>query len=63
VAVCERARAEIEGYDWESVAPGLRITASFGVAEATDRGIANLLARCDEKLYEAKHAGRNQVCA
>jgi diguanylate cyclase (GGDEF)-like protein len=63
VAVCERARAAIAAYDWESVAPGLKITASFGVSQGTQRGVADLLAHCDERLYQAKHAGRNQVCA
>lgn len=63
VEVCERARAAIAAYDWESVAPGLRITARFGVSQCTQRGGADLLARCDERLYQAKHAGRNQVCA
>ena len=62
-AVCERARAAIEAYDWESVAPGLRVTASFGLAEGTPNGVAALLAQCDERLYEAKRSGRNQVCA
>lgn len=62
VAVCERARAAIEAHDWESIAPGLKVTASFGLAQWSD-GVAALLAACDEKLYEAKRAGRNKVCA
>jgi len=62
-AVCERAREAIEAYDWGSVAPGLKITASFGIAQITDAGVAALLAACDEKLYEAKRTGRNRVCA
>ncbi len=63
VAVCERARAAIEGYDWGQLAPGLKVTASFGVVQCTGAGLNQQLVRCDEKLYEAKHSGRNRVCA
>jgi diguanylate cyclase (GGDEF)-like protein len=63
VVVCERARAAIEAYDWESIARGLKVTASFGVAQSTENGVAALLAACDEKLYQAKRSGRNKVCA
>ena len=60
--VCERARAAIAAHDWSVIAPGLHLTASFGLAQATpDGGVAELLRDCDRKLYEAKHAGRNQV--
>lgn len=62
VAVCERARKAIAAYDWDSLAPGLSITASFGVAQLTAQGVSALLTQCDQKLYQAKRAGRNQVC-
>ncbi len=47
----------------DDVAPGLRVTISVGVAEATadDGGADNLLLRADVALYEAKHSGRNCV--
>jgi diguanylate cyclase (GGDEF)-like protein len=62
--LCEKLRAAIEAHDWESVAPGLRVTASFGVAgnDAADSPSA-LLAAADARLYAAKHAGRNRVVA
>lgn len=63
IVVAERARAAIEAHDWEALAPGLNITASFGVVQACEDGVAAMLARCDEKLYQAKRSGRNKVCA
>ncbi|HEU4557784.1 MAG TPA: diguanylate cyclase [Longimicrobium sp.] len=60
--LCEKLRAGIEAHDWSSVAPGLRVTASFGVAGNTAADTpAALLAAADACLYAAKHAGRNRV--
>jgi PleD family two-component response regulator len=42
--------------------PEQRITISLGLAEADlNESIDTLLARVDKALYQAKHAGRNQV--
>ncbi len=39
-----------------------RVTVSMGVAELQrDETLANLMERVDQALYQAKHAGRNQV--
>ncbi|HYH81765.1 MAG TPA: diguanylate cyclase [Longimicrobium sp.] len=59
--LCEKLRAAIEAHAWPSV-PGLRVTASFGVAgnAATDSPDA-LVAAADARLYAAKGAGRNRV--
>lgn len=60
--VCERAREAIEALNWGSIAPGLALTASFGLAQAQPGGdVASLLKACDARLYEAKNGGRNQV--
>ena len=62
VEQAERLRAAIEAIDCTDFAPGLRITASIGVAERT--GLSHherLVSRADERLYQAKHAGRNRV--
>jgi diguanylate cyclase len=58
----ERLRAAVEAFQWESVAPGLRLTVSIGVAsadEATDG--KDLLAVADRRMYAAKREGRNRV--
>jgi diguanylate cyclase (GGDEF)-like protein len=63
--LCERLRALLEDYDWASIRPGLSVTVSIGVAglhEGADAPDA-LLAAADVRLYAAKHAGRNRVCA
>jgi two-component system cell cycle response regulator len=41
------------------------VTISIGVAmlQESDRASLDLIKRADEKLYEAKHAGRNRVMA
>ncbi|MBC7933705.1 MAG: GGDEF domain-containing protein, partial [Rubrivivax sp.] len=60
--LCEKLREKIETHDWQQLAPGLRVTASFGLAD--DLGLPDflsLLASADAKLYEAKRGGRNQV--
>jgi diguanylate cyclase len=62
VAAAERTRALIAAHDWNAVAPGLAITASFGVAHAAETAdTTELLATADARLYEAKRQGRNQV--
>jgi diguanylate cyclase (GGDEF)-like protein len=63
--LCERLRELIAGYEWASIRPGLSLTVSIGVAglhEGADAPDA-LLAAADLRLYAAKHAGRNRVCA
>lgn len=61
--VCERLRCAIAEMDCHELAPGLHITASFGLAVNT--GFAHydkLISRADTLLYQAKAQGRNQVC-
>lgn len=62
LAVCERLRGMIEGYQWAEIAPGLHVTVSIGVA--SDAGCANeqeLLRTADLCLYQAKRMGKNRV--
>jgi diguanylate cyclase (GGDEF)-like protein len=59
----ERLRAAIAAMtEREGLPPGLRITASIGVAAITsgDDG-AQLIPRADAALYQAKRGGRNRV--
>jgi len=62
--LCERLRASIESWAWSSIAPGLAVTASLGVANIAEAEDATAgLARVDALLYEAKRRGRNRVIA
>ncbi len=60
---CERVRAEVEGCDWDEIAPRLRVTVSIGLATLPFGGGAPsaLLSRADAQLYNAKRQGRNRV--
>jgi diguanylate cyclase (GGDEF)-like protein len=62
--LCDRLRTMVQAHDWSTIRPGLAVTVSIGVAglheaEAPDA----LLSAADARLYAAKHAGRNRVCA
>jgi diguanylate cyclase (GGDEF)-like protein len=64
-SLAERLRREIEdtaGGQVESVS-GLRVTSSFGMAlfEPGLAGLAELVDRADQALYDAKRSGRNRI--
>lgn len=64
LAITERVRARVEAAPWSDIKPGLAVTVSAGVALGqAGEPLADLMARCDAALYEAKHAGRNRVAA
>jgi diguanylate cyclase (GGDEF)-like protein len=46
-------------------ADSIRVTISIGAAvlQDADHKATDLIRRADEKLYEAKHSGRNRVCS
>lgn len=58
---CDLLRARVATYPWEQIAEGLSVTISFGVAESTGPDLG--LGLADQRLYEAKRAGRNRVHA
>ena len=60
----ERVRVAVEKHKFHFEANNFQLTVSLGVAECPSDGTATaleLIRKSDEKLYEAKHAGRNQV--
>lgn len=60
--VAERLRRLVARFTWEKIASGLNVTISIGVVQYhEDDDLTLLLQRADEKLYAAKHSGRNQV--
>ena len=60
--VAERLRAAIEAHPWATLAHGLRVTASLGVAaRAPGELLGDALARAAAALHECKRGGRNQV--
>jgi diguanylate cyclase (GGDEF)-like protein len=63
VEVAERLRAAVERAEWESVAPGLRVTVSVGATEwgPGDDDFAAVARRADDSLYRAKERGRNRT--
>jgi len=62
--LCDRLRGLIESHDWSELRPGLTVTVSAGVAGLHEADAPEeLLAAADVRLYAAKHAGRNRVCA
>lgn len=64
LALAERIRERIERYPWNEIDPDLRVTISVGLDSNTSREtVGSMLAAADERLYEAKRAGRNRVVA
>jgi diguanylate cyclase (GGDEF)-like protein len=61
-ACSERLRSAIRAESWERIAAGMTVTASVGVATLPDASDLGGLAKlADERLYEAKRAGRDRV--
>jgi len=59
---CERVRRGVEGWDWKSIHPQLRVTLSIGLAtSASFDHPQGVLDAADHWLYEAKRHGRNQI--
>ncbi len=60
----EQLRELIAGHNWQRLGAGLDLRISAGVAFATDPGadtIRQMIQLADNRLYEAKNAGRNRV--
>ena len=63
-AASEKLRARVRAWAWPTLAEGLAVTISAGVAAAEGQPTPEkLLAAADAKLYEAKRRGKDQVVA
>jgi len=65
VELAERLRQQTQDHTFVFQQDKIRMTISVGAAllSEDDRNAGELLKRADERLYEAKNAGRNKVCA
>jgi diguanylate cyclase (GGDEF)-like protein len=60
--VADTVRRTVETHDWASLHPDLKVTLSMGLcADTSLPSFEKMVAQADEKLYEAKKNGRNQV--
>lgn len=58
--ICET----VANHDWSSLAPGIMLSASIGVASVhADETVDDTFSRADAALYDAKLAGKNRVVA
>ncbi len=64
-ALAEDIRKRVHEHEFMFQGETIPLTISLGCARLleTDRAAQDLIQRADEKLYEAKHQGRNRVCA
>ncbi|WP_114229093.1 MULTISPECIES: sensor domain-containing diguanylate cyclase [Sphingomonas] len=60
-AICERLRTELAGSLTIVGEVAIRVTVSGGVAAVGRRGFSETLKAADRALYQAKHAGRDQL--
>ena len=62
--LCEDLRTAVESQDWSSIATGIKVTLSFGVAQNWQESTPKtMLEMADGRLYQAKYRGRNLVVA
>ena len=60
----DRLRAIIAELDWSAFSPGMRVTASAGIASLNSNETSEgFLARADSALYKAKAQGRNRIAS
>ena len=60
--ICRRISQAIRSWSWGQIHPNLRITLSIGVALADEaRTPVEVMAVADQRLYQAKNAGRDRI--
>ena len=61
-AVCEKMRWSVERHNWHVIVDELAVTISIGVSGSNvAEDLAGIMRAADDRLYHAKHAGRNRV--
>lgn len=61
-SVCEKIRAAVAEYPWQTIHPALRVTVSIGLCSTLEvESHEHMLAEADRNLYRAKHRGKNRV--
>lgn len=65
LSLAEDLRSRAEGNEFVFQNEKIPLTISLGCAQlqSSDKTALDLIQRADEKMYEAKHGGRNRVCA
>lgn len=65
IALAESIREKIEQHAFVFQSDRIQVTISIGVAtiEESDKTYTDLIRRADERLFQAKRAGRNRVCS
>jgi diguanylate cyclase (GGDEF)-like protein len=59
---CEKIRKAVEEYPWAELDAGLRVTISLGLTgDLSVSSYEKMISQADERLYEAKNAGRNRT--
>jgi diguanylate cyclase (GGDEF)-like protein len=60
--ICRRIRQAVRSWNWAQIHPNLHITLSIGVALAEEAPTpVEVMAIADERLYQAKNAGRDRI--
>ncbi|KRB92228.1 GGDEF domain-containing protein [Noviherbaspirillum sp. Root189] len=58
----ERVRTAVSAYDWNTIAQGIAVSFSAGIAcHIPDDSVQTMTKRADDALYRAKNGGRNRV--
>lgn len=61
-SIIERMREKIQSFNWDSIAPGLKISMSFGICcKKLPTNYKEMLCIADKRLYKAKTSGRNRT--
>jgi len=62
IQASDKIRGIIAGKNWDAIAKGLEVTASFGISCVKEKDTTtSVFNRADKALYRAKNNGRNQV--